>query len=895
MPNWMKRLGRRWRALFNGGALDAELDEEIRLHVELETEELMRALGLSYEEARRQAKVAFGGVERYREAQHDVRGVRWLEQLAQDVKYAVRSLRKTPGFTVTAVVTIALGIGVTTAVYSVIDRLLVDPLPFAHGDRTVVLGEEVPGTTRNGAYPSGWLLSNAVIDWAEHAETFAAVSPVHGGGATLRLGEQSLIVSESYVLTSLFSAMGVRPVIGRLFVDADSSAGAPRVMLLGEAFWRREFGADPKIIGRQLALDDTSYRVIGVVSDRLNALRGYQSVDAWLPITPPMFTHLGRTMQAVQAAGVVKPGVSRQRAAQELTVLRHRLMPPRTAEAVAHQPVARLIDPSTLLSTGLVTGLWILFGATVLVMLIASANVANLQLVRASRRAEETAVRAALGASRGRLVRQLLVESSLLAVGGGAGGILLAWWGLRAIVATRPAALPELAAMRLDPRVLAYGLALIALTSLGYGVLPALHATGSRVADTLRSGGRIGRSRARRHAQAIVVVGEIALSLVLLVGAGLLTHSFARMMAINPGFQPAGLVEIGTFLPRDRYADSTSRANFWSTAVTRARALPGVEAAVPATGGMLQEYYGFGTGKLQVEEGPHAPAPVEITYSQRPVPGQYFRVMGIRLRAGRGFSPEDERGQTQNVIIDQSLAEKLWPGQSAIGKHYRPYYPAHPQSWKRVEGVVSDVGLVGLPGVVSMQAYTPTRSNQLADAMGIMVRVRPGTDESRTIAALRGILHSIDPKLSPPTAISESSLLYTTVAIPRFSTTLLGVFAALALLLAAIGLYGVVAHAVSQRTHEIGVRIAMGARAADVVRLVIGDGARLAVVGVAIGLVAALAGARLVAGLLYEVSPIDPLVFVAIPLSLVVVALLASYLPARRAARVDPVIALRAE
>ena len=891
MPTWMARAARRVRALFRGGEVDAELSDELRLHVELETEDLMRTRGLSREEARRQAMIEFGGVERYREAHRDARGVRWVEQLAQDVKYAARSLRKSPGFVATSVLTIALGIGVTTTVYSVVNRLILHPLPFAHEDRIVMLGAQFPGRD-----VSDWVTSNDVANWARNATSFETISLLdpYAGGLVSEPG-RSFFASGTGVSPTLFQSLAVRAVVGRTFVNADTARGAPRVIMLGEGFWRREFGARSDIVGQALKIKDTTYTVIGVAPEQLIALRDYQEVDLWVPITLGRLANLGSTMQGIQGVGLLKSGVSVARAEQELTLLMRRQMAATGPVKLADAPSAVLVRPSMLLGNSFTAGLWALFGGTLLVLLIACANVANLQLVRASRRAQETAIRAALGASRGRLLRQLMVESLALALVGGVCGVVLAWAGLQVIVKSHPDVLNQLATVQLDRRVLVFGVAMILCTSLIYGVVPALHTTRSRLAGALRRVSQAGHgSPGGRRLQSAIVVVEVAVACLLLIGAGLPTHSLLKMLAVDPGYEPAGMLEFSVW-PQTRYPDSTSEAGYWNSVLTRVRALPGVTAAVPASGSMLQGNLGTSGGNVETEDGPLGGKPQFLTIASRHVPGDYFRVLGIRMLAGQTFSAQDEQSEPNVEIIDKSMAERLWPGQQAVGKRFRWGNAPRFGPWITVKGVVSDVGLVELGGAPPLQEYKPSRADNVSRMSGFFVRVSPTTNERVALATVRSVLRSVDPLVPILSANTESEIVDGALAIPRFATSLVGLFAVLALLLAAIGLYGTIAYGVSQRTREIGVRIALGARTGDVSTLILGGGVRLALAGLAIGLIGALASVRLLKGLLYGVSPTDPIVFVAIPVVLIAVSVLASYLPARRAARVDPVIALRAE
>ncbi|HVA58256.1 MAG: ADOP family duplicated permease [Gemmatimonadaceae bacterium] len=888
MRNWLKLVGRRLRALVRGERLDAELTDEIRLHIELETEDLMRMHGLSRDEARRRAMIGFGGVERYREAQRDARGVRWIEQLAQDAKYAVRSLRKSPGFVVTSALTIALGIGVTTTMYSVVNRLILHPLPFANGDRWRVFGILIPaeGNLRASA------MSQDMVDWAKRATTVDAVSIVFETGGVLSAPGHSTVASGADISPELLLQLGVKPTIGRVFGPADASQGAERTMVLSDHFWRAEFGGSRDVLGEHVTIHDTSYVIVGVVPDQLDAINDYSNTAFWAPLTPTQMALFTRQDWGVRGVARLKPKVTVERAEQELNLLKRQEVLAAGGKVSGVIPT-RLVRPGDVMGTNLQVGLWVLVGATLLVLLITCANVASLHLVRAANRARELSVRAALGASRGRLVRQMSVEGLILAAFGGTAGIIFGYWMLRAVILLRPQQLRQLDVVQFDRWVLLVGIALAGLTSLAYGVLPAWHATSARFATLLRSVASTGLSRARSRLQSAVIVGELALSVVLLTGAGLLVTSFARMNAKDPGFAPDGLLEMGIVLPAPAFPDSVARTTFWSGLTIRADAAPDVAAAIPVGYSLLQSSSGWSGSALEIEGAPPGPKDQEFIYSVRRVPAAYFAILGIHVLAGRTFTPEDERGQDQNVVIGQEMARRFWPNGSAVGHRFRTYR-ANP--WLTVEGVVSDVGLIG-PSPVNrdLQFYYPTPRAGLDQAAGIMVRLRPGADVSRTLAVLRSIVKSVNPRAVITDARSERSILDDNLASPRFSTTLMIVFAALALVLAAVGLYGLIAYAVSQRTHEIGVRVALGAGAGDVVRMVLGDGVRLAVAGLILGLGAALAAARLLTTLLYGVSPTDPLVLVTIPIVLVATSLLASYLAARRAACVDPVIALRAE
>ncbi len=886
---WVRRMLRRLHALFRNGKLDAELADEIRLHVELETEDLMRTRGLSRQEARRQAMVGFGGVERYREAHRDARGVRWIEQLAQDVKYGVRSLGKSAGFTITAVLTIALGVGVTTAVYSVVNRLLLDPLPFANADRWRVVGafDNGVGHLRVGV---GTI---EMADWSHRATTLDAASIVFEHGGLLAAPDHWSTAEGADVAPSLFQNLGVRPVVGRLFGPSDATSDVQRVMVLSERFWRREFAGRADVVGRTVTIQDTAYTILGVVPDRLSVLANYDALDFWSPVTPAEAERFAHDDQGVTGVVELKRGVTAARAERELNLLTQQ----RSAGHGTNRPMrqsARLIRPGDVMDANLDAGLWVTTAAALLVLLIACANVAGLQLARAGRRSGELSVRAALGASRARLVRQLAVEGALLAAIGGAGGLLLGHWLLRLLVSFRPEQLRQLAVVRFDGHVVAVGLLLTVATSVLYSVAPAWYATGLGFARVLHGAARARVTDSRRRIQSLVIVSELALSVVLLAGAGLLTRSFTRMNAADPGFRPDGLLEVQVLLPHQAFGDTAVRAAFWTTLEQRTRSLPGVAQAMAVSWDMISASGGWCNTGIEVEGNPPEPRDARFLSSCRRVPGAYFPLLGIHVLAGHTFTAEDDRGETNNVVIGAGMARRFWPDRSAVGGRFR-WSAGSP--WLTVEGVVSDVALIGpSPENRDLQFYRPPpRALSLAHASGLMVRLTAGADEARMLSRLRALVASVDRHALVTEARSERSVVNDNLASPRFSTWLMDLFASMALVLAVIGLYGLVSFAVGQRTREIGVRMALGARASDVSRFVVADGVRLTLVGLALGLAVSLGATRLLASLLFDVSATDPVVFAVIPVALIGVSALASYLPARRAARVDPVIALRAE
>ena len=884
----------RLRALFRRGDVERDLADEIQFHLDHEAEKLA-ARGAPPDDARRRARLAFGGVEQTKEAARDARGVRWVEQLAQDSKYAVRSLRKNPGFVVTSVLTIALGIGLTTAVYSVADRLILNPLPFTGGDRLgVFVFTQADGQLVNG------IPSQLLADWSQRATSFEFISPIVPHGGFFTAPGHATVASGRSVASSLLNALGVTPVIGRNFGPADMVAGTPRVIMLSEQFWRSEFHAQRDVLGMQVALNDTTYTVVGVVPDVLDAIERYTPMAFWMPLSGSDAARLGSGARAVYGIARLKPGLPVQRAEDELKLFMRQWALARGWKGSPALAVPTVVQPSALLASSLRSSIWTLLGATALVMLIACANVASLQLVRARRRAGEFAIRVALGAPRGRLIRQLFFEAMIVTATAGLAGVVIGWWTLRALALFHPQQLVQLNALGFDRTDLAFSLGLVGATSLIFGIVPGWVATGDCLRGALRSVTATGRTSGRNRTQRFVVVAEVALSVTLLGCGGLLTRTYIRLDSADPAFKPDGLVEMMLWLPPAQYGDSTARNTFWSRLLPKVRAIPGVQAVERATPTMLRSNdFTWRPASLEVAQQPGAAGQAKAqVVDARFVPADYFRLLGASLVAGRAFSADEERGKGADVaVIGQGLAHRLWPNGQVIGQRFRL---SEKEPWLTVVGVVADIGLVGTDlERKKLQVYQPAGAEPAMAAQfgapGLIARAQPGMTEAQLLAALERVVRSVDPAVAVNNARTESDVLGGGVAEPRFDSALLGAFSVLAMLLAAVGLYGVIAYAVAQRTHEIGVRIALGATTGDIARWVMGDGMRLAMLGLIVGMAGALAGTRLLANLLYGVSPADPVVFLTIPVVLVAATLLASYLPARRAMRVDPVIALRAE
>jgi len=806
-----------------------------------------------------------------------------VDTLLQDLRYAARTLHTRPGFTLVAVLTLGLGLGASTAIFSAVNRVLLDPLPFRDGDRIVFarLHEPVAGESVD---PSA-ALARA---WLREARSFEALEAVATRRGLLHGPAGSQVISRSETSPGFLAFLGLTPTLGRMFTAEDDA-----VVLLGHALWRRDFGGSRDVLGQTIELDDGVHTIIGIMPQRLDL---YQPSDVWLPLrldaasdTAPRF---------IGVVGRLRPGITPEAAARELEEIAARTpQPPMLAFLSNLTP--RIERPQDAVDDDVHAALLVLFAAVGLVLLIACANVAQLLLARGAGRGRELAIRASLGAGRRRLIRQLLVESVLLALAGGALGLLLAWWGVDTLARLRPEPFADLGRLGIDGRVLAFGLALSTGTGLLFGLFPALSATDLRIADTLRSGSAVhgaasgvrGRGRARR---ALIAV-ETACSIVLLVSAGLLVRSLLRMQRAESGIdRPEELLVVRTALPVVGTVPDPNALmpymRFGGEVLTRVRALPGIEGATWAAA--APPSYQLPNGRLEVE-GRDAPAAASGLITLEGVGAEYFEVLGIPLVEGRTFTEQEVRADARVVIIDSRLAQRLAPGRSALGLRLR--FGEEP--WRTVIGVARHVPVsAAMPD--HWQVYEP-RAAGLATSDGLWhpgVLIVRGRGNAASLAPLvRDAIREVDEDVSVREAMTLDSILASMLSAQRFNARLLTLFAIAALALSAVGLFGVVSYSVQQRTREIGVRMALGARAADVRALVVRQGMTPALMGLGVGLLLAAGAVRLLRGLLYGVQPWDPLTFLAAAVVLAGTALAACYAPARRATRVDPVRVLREE
>jgi putative ABC transport system permease protein len=802
-----------------------------------------------------------------------------MDRLWQDIRYAAHQLRTNPGFTIAAVLTLALGIGANTAMFSVVNAVLLRPLPYHQPERLV--GLSLDGLDYVGTF----------LQFRERAKTLdvAAYNPA-GTEVTLTGSGEPVQLKGAAVSSNFFAVLGAQASIGRMFLPSEGEAGHAAVVLLSEGLWRSRFGGDRTIVGQQISLDGVSRTIVGVMPPDVRFPT--VATQLWIPLAPDPANRVALWSTSATLVGRLHPGVTISRASTEVATLTPQMlalfpwsMPERFGRATDVEPLQQRIvgDVAPML--------FILLGAVAFVLLIACVNVANLLLVRTGARQREIAIRTVLGAQRGRLVRQMLTESMLLALLGGAVGLMLAFLGVRLLRMLLPADTPRLAEIAIDGRVLVVTLVVALVTGVIFGLLPALRAGRTDPQSALREGGRgTSAGPGRRRLSRVLVASEVALAVVLVTGAGLLLRSFQHLLRINPGFRTESVVSASVALPRFRLADDVSKRTFTEELLQRVDALPGVRAAALTT---RLPFGGRNYSSVFIIEGRPDPATTgdwPLADVATTVSVDYLSTMGIPLLRGRAFSASDREGAPPVVLISENLARKYWPDEDAVGKRIKG--PGN-GGWWTVVGIVGDVKHDQLSESSRTAFYRPIGQAPMDNAVSVVIRT---TADPRSVAtSLRGVVSSIDADIPVSEIRTMSDLIAGSLARPRFAMVLLGAFGLLALGLGAIGVYGVLAQTVGDRMREIGLRVALGARPADVLRMVIGQGFGLALTGVAVGLAISAAITRLLAGLLYGVGTTDPVTFAMVPLVLVVVALLASYLPARRAAAVDPMVALRSE
>jgi predicted permease len=879
----------RIRSLFRRKAVETELDDELRFHFERQVDKYVNS-GLTRAEALRRAGIDFGGLDQVKEECREARGVQILETLFQDVRYALRMLRKSPGFTAIALLTLALGIGANTAIFSVVYGVLLRPLPYQDPSRLIVLRETTPKVGTVGVSYANFQ------DWRAQSRAFSKLAAVESvafnlAGVDPAGADQPENISGAVVSSDFLSMLGVRPLLGRNFDSSQDQAGTAPVVLLSYRLWQSHFAGAANVLGRTVALNGRGFTIIGVLPPDF---RWIEKTDVLEPIglraNDPDFNERGDRGDVV-VIGRLAPGVSFAQARAEMEGIAARL---ENAYPFSNDQFGVALQPIRDAFVGdLRPSVLVLFGAAVFVLLIACANVANLFLMRGASRTKEIALRMAVGASRSRIVYQILVESFVLAFLGGLLSLGLAFAGIRGVARLIPADMLSGANVNLNGPVLLFAAGVIVLCTFVFGLAPASQSTKPDVQSELKESGRamssgIGQGRMR----GALAIAEVSLALILLVGAGLMMKSLYRLLSVDPGFRPDRVLTMNMSLRTAQYAKDPAILNFWQRVLTSVRELPGVEAAALGTDVPLTDNHSRSDITL---EGMALPKPGNYPHPDgHSVSPGYARTLGVPLQRGREFTDADTENAPLVAMINTALARQFFPHQDPIGKRFMFGHPSDKRApkWINIVGVAGDTKLYGLANPARLEVYLPFRQDASSHMTLI---VKSGIEPAALASAIRSAIASIDKDQPVADIATMHQLVNNSVSTRRITLILLGVFGALALVLGSIGIYGVLAYSVAQRTHEIGIRMALGARRGDVLRMILAQGAKLAGAGVVIGILASFGLTRLMTKLLFSVSPADPATFAAVAIVLVLVALLASYIPARRTLRVDPMIALRHE
>jgi putative ABC transport system permease protein len=884
------------RALLRKSEVERELDEELRSHIERQAEQNVR-LGMNPEEARRAALKSFGGVEQAKERSRDARGARWIEELWQDLRYGAQMSLKHKGFTLVAVLTLALGIGANTAIFSVIYGILLKPMPYRDPDRIVTVSLSFPERgiefLRGGDY----------LDWREQSQSFIQLAGYNIETANLTGGGEAERVILGRVSADFFPLLGVEPALGRNFHREEDQAGGQPVALISQGLWRRRFGSNPDIIGKTVTLDGKGFQIIGVMTSGIRfpgeekfvglfSRERAVTVDAWAPLALNATEEAPRKRYAlISVIGRLKPDVTVAQAQADLEVITRRIGRAHPGKYAGAQVRVSGLSEETVKDAR--TALRALWGAVTFVLLIACVNAGNLLFARAVARRKEFAVRAALGAGRARLIRQLLTESSILSVLGGSLGLLLAWGSVRWLVSIDPDWIPRVKELGLNGAVLSFTCLISILTAVIAGLPPALLAASrTDLNEALREGAGAKSSARRgwRRARPTLVVVELALSLVLLTGAGLMIKSFLRLRGVDKGFQSGSVLTMTVRLSPSKYPPgSAQRLDYCQDLLARLQTLPGVRSAAMTTWLPLTGL--TGRAALNIEGRPRWESGKEPVVELNTVSADYFRTMGMRIRAGRAFNADDRADAPRAVIINETLARRFFPGEDPLGKRLDSFNPQSP--WAAIVGVVADVKHLGLDKEARPELYFPLSQTPVyTDPIFV---VGASVEPVRLAAASRSEIAGADPDQPVYEVMAMEQRLASSMAPRRNGALLFGAFAAVALIIAAVGVYGVISYSVSRRTREIGIRMALGAQAGAVRTMILRQALALVFIGVAIGLAGASAATRAMTSLLFEVSATDPVIFVVVPPLLAAVAMCACWIPARRATKVDPLRALRRE
>jgi predicted permease len=879
--SWLEATVRRTR-------VESEMDVELTFHLESRAEHLIRS-GIPTSEARRQARLEFGGIEQTKEACRDERAAPLAESLMRDIGYGMRTLRRNPGFATAAAITLALGIGTTTAVFSVVNAVLLRALPYRDPARLVFLYEPNPHFADLPLDAFGPFNAD-FRDWQKQTRSFAGIALFTTDAMNLSGDGNAVRVRGSRVTGEFFDILGVGPQLGRVAGADDDHPGKGQIAVISNALWRSRFGGETQVLGKELILDAKSYRIVGVMPPGFAFPHGTENLetagkttDVWVPWAMTAEEEATRYNNPGSAIGRLRANVSPRQAEAELRAITTRIDPLHPAMFQGSYAVVRPFGERIIGSSRRL--LLIFAGAVVLVLLIACSNVAALILARAHSRTREMNVRTALGASRGRLIRQLLAESLCLACAGGISGAMLASAAIRFLTRLNPGGIPRIDETSMDSRVLLFTLCASLITALLSGIYPAWSASRSDLSEALKSAGNRSVKRTSGGFHRGLTIAEIALTVVLLAGSGLLIRSLWKLQSVDKGFSPASTVTMSIDLD-ERYNTPERQLGFFRTLVDRSNGLPGVSAAAAVS---LLPLGGGGSVSLLEVEG--HPFDDKLLFEDRQITPRYFSAMGIPLIEGRPFRDDDKAGQPQVAIVNQSFARRYFPGEQAVGKRF--HYPSPKPMWITIVAVVGDVRQSDLETVPPMQVYSPLWQSN-ANRVSLVARTS-GLAPDRVTAEMRAVARELDPALAVADVRTMSQMVSEAASGRRFQTAVLATFGAAALFLSLVGLYGLMAWSVQQRTGEMGIRMALGAQRNSVLRLVLKQGSQLVLIGVGLGLASAVGLTRLMSSLLFEVKPLDVPTLTGAALLFCAVGLLACYLPARRATRADPMVSLRYE
>jgi len=887
----------RVRSLFKKNVVETGLNDELRFHFDQQVEKLT-ASGVPLDDARRRARLAIGTPGQIREEFRDASGVRFFETVLQDIRFAFRMLRKSPGFTAVVVLTLALGIGASTAVFSLVDAVLLKPLPYPHAER-IVFPWRLPKRGLNlgfDVYPWGRL---DFLFFSQQSKTFEAVGAFLSDSFNLTGSGEPQRLNGLRVSAGFFPSLGVSPALGRTFTDQEDHPGNEHEVILGNALWRQRFASNPGILAHTVDLNGVPYTVIGVMppgfvfphaNEMPDVFTFAPQTQLWVPLALNRGPAIPYESDELAIVGRIKPGVTIAQAQADMDVMGKRL---ESGRRNGQGWFSSRVTPLTRQSAGDTRQpLLLILAAVGVVLLIACSNVASLLLTRSLNRKREFTVRAALGAGASRLMRQSLTESIVLAGVGGIVGVLLAELVVYLVKIFGPSSIPRLSEAGLDVRVLLFVFGVTFFTGVLFGLAPALSTARENLVESLKEGSqRAGSNLSTQKTRNAFLVSQIALALVLVVAAGLLTRTLYHLLAVNPGFRAEHSLTFELSLPAAKYSDQTHIVSFYQQALGKLRSIPGVQAAgvtelVPLGGATESTGIRFSNNKQAMSSNP---AMANYTMVS---PG-YFAAVGTPILRGRPFLESDSANSQPVAIISDAMAKKYFAGQDPVGKQVAPGGAVFPLA--TIVGVVPDVKRVSIRELPPPEMYVPYTQKVWPSLLTMDVVLRTTQDPASTTASAREAIHSVDADLPVANVRTLATIVSTSMTEPLFSALLLAAFGALALVLATIGMYGVISYSVAQRTQEIGIRMVLGARPRSVFQMVLGQGTRLAILGIAIGLVAALAVTRVMNSFLYGVGATDPLTFAAVSLLLLAVALLACYIPARRAMKVHPMVALRHE